>query len=145
MATWQRFETEQSELAGRVREVFEASASHVLATLRRNGAPRVSGIDIAFDGADLTFGSMPLAMKALDLQRDGRFALHATPRDGGDAKVSGIAIERTTPDQVAGGASHHFRADIEEVVFTSLSDDGERLLVRWWRPGQPVQKFLRDS
>jgi Pyridoxamine 5'-phosphate oxidase len=75
--------------------VLRPPPTHVLATLRRDGSPRVSGSEIACLGSDLSFGSMPNAVKALDLQRDGRCALHAHPSSDGDAKVAGVAVEVT--------------------------------------------------
>jgi hypothetical protein len=142
MATWQRFEQEASELAVEVRRVFEQSTSHVLATLRRNGSPRVSGIEVQFSGPDLTFGSMLDAVKARDLLRDGRFALHSQPAEGGDAKISGVAVEVTEPSALERG-SHLFRFDIEEIVYTALGDDRKHLLIQLWRPGRDVTKFKR--
>lgn len=79
MATWKQFETESAELAVLIRARFEQAETHILATLRKDGSPRVSGSEVAFVGPDLTIGSMPGARKARDLQRDGRCAIHAHP------------------------------------------------------------------
>ncbi|GGQ05268.1 hypothetical protein [Streptosporangium pseudovulgare] len=38
------------------------------------------------------------AVKARDLQRDGRCAIHAHPGKDGDAKVAGVAVEVTGED-----------------------------------------------
>ncbi|PSJ29686.1 pyridoxamine 5'-phosphate oxidase [Streptosporangium nondiastaticum] len=149
MATWEQFENEASDLASLVRARFERAETHVLATLRKDGSPRVSGSEIAFLGPDLSFGSMLNAVKALDLQRDGRCAIHAHPGEGGDAKVSGVAFEVTDPEEkktcATGGEPpgdfHAFRLDIREVVLTAV-EDGE-LVVRLWRPGLPVKTFRR--
>lgn len=149
MATWQQFESEASELAAAVRARFEAHKSHVLATLRKDGSPRVSGSEVNFSGPDLSFGSMLNAVKALDLRRDGRCALHAHPHDDGDAKVSGIAVEVTDPaakrSHTTGseppGDFHAFRLDLHEVVFTAV-EAGE-LVIRRWKPNEPVQIWRR--
>jgi hypothetical protein len=151
MATWKQFETEAPELAALIRTRFEAAETHVLATLRKDGSPRVSGSEVAFQEPDLRFGSMPGARKARDLQRDGRCAIHAHPSDpsaGGDAKVSGIAIEVTGNDKfayVAGDepddGSHAFRLDLHEAVVTSV--EGDELVIRLWRMGNPVHTFRR--
>src|SRR2546421_4917658 len=97
MATWEEFSAEAPQLAGAARRAFEAAKHHVLATLRRDGSPRVSGTEVDFWGPHLSIGSLWRAVKARDLQRDGRFALHANPGDGsmegGDAKVAGVAVE----------------------------------------------------
>ncbi|WP_406197963.1 pyridoxamine 5'-phosphate oxidase family protein [Kitasatospora sp. NBC_01560] len=155
MATWQDFESEAPDLAPAVRARFEANKHHVLATLRKDGSPRVSGIEVDFIGADLTFGSMSGAMKARDLQRDGRFALHAHPggetMEGGDSKISGRAVEITDEAELAAwvadlpapppGPFHAFRLELEQVVHTSVGDD--HLWITSWRPGEPVQRVQR--
>src|ERR1700677_5330826 len=96
MATWTEFETSAPDLARATRSRFEATKHHVLATLRRDGSPRVSGTEVSFLGAELTLGSMPGSVKSRDLLRDVRFALHANPGDGsmagGDSKMCGLAI-----------------------------------------------------
>ncbi|MEU6743362.1 pyridoxamine 5'-phosphate oxidase family protein [Streptosporangium sandarakinum] len=148
MATWERFEREAAELAALVRERFEAAETHILATLRRDGSPRVSGSEVDFQGPDLSFGSMLNAVKARDLRRDGRCAIHAHPSKDGDAKVAGVAVEVTGADKTAyttgsepPGDFHAFRLDLHEVVFTKV--EGDELVVRLWRPGQPVTTFRR--
>lgn len=101
----------------------------------------MSGSEVAFHDPDLTFGSMPGAQKARDLQRDGRCAIHAHPADG-DAKVSGTAIELTDPaTRAAAGAepageAHTFRLDLTQAVLTSVDQEQQLLVVEVWRPGQ---------
>ncbi|GAB2636729.1 pyridoxamine 5'-phosphate oxidase family protein [Nocardia goodfellowii] len=140
MATWQQFASEAPELAAQVRSRFEAHKTHVLATLRRDGAPRVSGSEVEFIGPDLMFGSMPAARKADDLLRDGRCAIHAHPGDG-DAKVSGVAVEITGPAKAPLGSPPgvlDFRLDLTEAVLTSVDAAAELLIVEHWRPGRGV-------
>ena len=104
-APWGRLADEAPELAGAVQARLTATKHHVLATLRQDGSPRVSGTEVQLRGPELTIGSMPGAIKARDLQRDGRFALHANPGDGtmegGDAKVAGVAVEVTDEAELA--------------------------------------------
>lgn len=154
MATWRQFADEAPELAGAVRARFEAAKHHVLATLRSDGSPRVSGTEVQFHGADLMAGMMHRSAKALDLRRDGRFALHANPGDGsmegGDAKVAGRAVEvvgedlETYLDEVRPPQPFHlFRLSLEEAVLTSVHPDGDRLVIEVWKPGQPVRRSER--
>jgi hypothetical protein len=138
MASWHQVAVEAPALAARARELFDANKHKTLATLRRDGSPRISGIEITFDDGELRFGSMWRAVKALDLQRDPRFALHSAS-DGddfhGDAKVAGRAHEVDS-----GGDSHAFRADITELVVVRLDGEpGERyLLIESWHPERGV-------
>src|SRR6266699_1703961 len=132
MATWEQFSSEAPELAAAVRARFEAAKHHVLATLRRDGSPRVSGTEVDFHGPELTVGSMWQAVKARDLQRGGRFALHANLGDGsmegGDVKVAGHATEVTDPGELR----------------ASVSTDQKSLIIETWRPVHPLQRVQRQ-
>ena len=48
MASFADLEAAEPELAGRVRAAFDAHGHKVLATLRADGSPRVSGIEARF-------------------------------------------------------------------------------------------------
>jgi hypothetical protein len=129
MATWQQFAESAPGFAGAIRAAFEASKSHVLATLRKDGSPRVSGSEVEFtEDGRMRIGSMADAVKGRDLKRDGRFALHAAPgnvdKGGADAKISGVVIH------LAHEGSDSFELDIREAVLTSVEND--ELVVRFW-------------
>jgi hypothetical protein len=148
MATWSAFEQEASDLAAEIRKRFQAAKTHVLATVRKDGSPRVSGSEVDFRGPDLSFGSMLGARKAKDLQRDGRCAIHAHPYEGGDAKVAGVAVEVSGPEKVTyttgsepGGDLHAFRLDITEAVLTAV--EGDELVITRWRQGEGIKVFRR--
>ncbi len=172
MDRWADLTAAEPDLATRARTRFESAKHHVLATLRRDGSPRVSGTEVQFFDGDLTLGMMPGSMKAADLRRDGRYALHAHPGDGsmegGDAKVSGIAVEVTDADEraayvahLAATADHRpddgadgpddappfefvlFRLRLRDVVVTSIHPDGDRLQIERWRPGSEVEVVER--
>ena len=149
MATWQEIEHEAPELAGPVRERF-ASAKHcTLATVRSDGAPRISGSEVEFSDTEVFLGSMPNAVKALDLLRDPRFALHSPPSDPvdgappqewpGEAKLAGRAV------QVSFGKrkGHRFRLDITEVVLTRIAPSGQELEITSWHEGRGVEVHHR--
>jgi hypothetical protein len=90
----------------------------VLATLRRDGSPRVSGIEVEFTDGELVMGMMPGSVKAQDLRRDPRLSLHAASEDPphdasrwlGDAKISGRAVEVGAPADEDEPA-HRFKVD----------------------------------
>src|SRR5690242_4842184 len=76
MASWREVEREVPDLAARVRATFLVAKHATMATLRVDGAPRISGTEVDFhDDGELRIGSMPGARKARDLQRDPRMAL----------------------------------------------------------------------
>jgi len=154
MARWGEIEQEAPELAARARQFLDAGVHKTLATLRRDGSPRISGTEIEIRDGDLWFGGMWRSVKALDLQRDPRFALHGpsvSPPDWrGDAKLAGRAEEITDPEVVARlteggppGPSHLFRADITELSVVRLAESGESLLIESWHPGRGTTRVER--
>ena len=104
MASWSDFEAAAPELAEKVRAHLDAHVHKTLATVRRDGSPRISGTETRLVDGELWIGSMWLALKALDLQRDPRFALHSGSQDppewSGDAKLAGVVDEVTDPERV---------------------------------------------
>src|SRR3954453_9739323 len=99
MPSWTEFEAAAPGLAARVRTRLDAHVHKTLATIRADGAPRISGTECRFADGELWIGSMWQALKARDLQRDGRHAPHTGSSDppawSGDAKVAGVAVEVT--------------------------------------------------
>jgi hypothetical protein len=150
MATWQDVEQAAPEFALRVRASFDARRHKTIATVRADGAPRISGIEASFEAGELVFGSMANARKGADLRRDPRFALHSAtvdPVDGaeaewpGEAKIGGRAI--LVGPGVGGPEGESFRADITEVVHTHLDDRATMLVVEWWTPAQGLRTVER--
>ncbi|MFI8996159.1 pyridoxamine 5'-phosphate oxidase family protein [Streptomyces sp. NPDC053542] len=135
---------------------FGAYRHHVLATLRADGSPRLTGLEADFRGGELWLGMMPRSRKALDLRRDPRFALHANPGAGdetgeGDVRVAGRAVEVTDADVLARYSDevemplpfHLFRAELTEVVRTYVEDP--HIVLVTWRPGHPVRTVRRGN
>jgi hypothetical protein len=152
MASWSEFASAEPALARQVQERFAIRKHKTLATLRQDGSPRISGIEVEFADGELFLGMMPGSLKLHDLERDARLALHSPtedPPDGrpqgwaGEAKLAGIAVEIDFPQSpVAGG--QRFRVDITEAVFTHLNDAGDRLVVESWHPGTGTRKLERS-
>jgi hypothetical protein len=151
VARWSDVEAADARFAALVRSIFSARRHHTIATLRRNGAPRISGIEVAFSEGDVVVGMMPHSRKQDDVRRDPRVAIHALsddpPREDesrwdGDAKISGRVVERPLrpEDQPAGS---RFVVDIEEVVVTRLDDPPIQLLIEFWHPRRGVEVRLR--
>jgi hypothetical protein len=157
MATWDDVAAAAPELAAAAQELFEAHTHLTIATLRKDGSPRISGIEAQFLEGDLWFGSMPRALKARDLQRDPRFALHSGTGDAsqwsGDAKVAGRAEEITDPARMKeifeamghpqSGPSHLFRAELTEVSTVRLGDPADHLVIDSWREGEEPKRIRR--
>jgi len=155
MPSWSHFAAEAPELAERVRERLDAHVHKTLATLRRDGGPRISGTETQLVDGELWIGSMWQALKARDLQRDPRFALHSgsddPPEWEGDAKLAGVVEEITDPERVRelngsaspDGRSHLFRLDLHEVSTVGLNEARDRLVIQVWTPERGVRTIER--
>ncbi|MFF1767639.1 pyridoxamine 5'-phosphate oxidase family protein [Streptomyces sp. NPDC058249] len=156
-SNWAALTTAEPDLAKTVEDRFGSFTHHVLATLRKDGSPRTTGIEVRFLHGELWLGMMPDSLKALDLRRDPRFALQANPgagtgMGGGDFRISGRAIEVGDDERAAKAAYvkeveppqpfHLFRTELTEVVRTYVEDD-TYLVVEIWRPGEPVRTLKR--
>ncbi len=78
MTSWIDFADAHPELAHRVRQCFAIRKHATLATLRRDGSPRISGIEVDFADDGLFLGMMLGSLKALDL-RHTTWALQQSP------------------------------------------------------------------
>jgi hypothetical protein len=150
MAVFADVEQQEPEFAARVRAAFDAHRHKVLATVRPDGSPRVSGIEMAFVAGEPWLAGMPGSVKFADLHRDPRFALHSGSDEPdawrGDAKLSGRAFpvtddERRSYAAAAGVAPRQmdfelFRVDLEQVVLVALNEERTALVISSWRPGR---------
>jgi hypothetical protein len=157
MASWREIEAEAPQLAAQAREFLDALVHKTLATLRRDGSPRISGSEVIFAEGELWLGSMWRSLKALDLQRDPRFALHSGSPDPdagwrGDAKLAGRAeelVDEARKARILGGKggpgpSHVFRCDIAELVTVTLPDPPTHLVIEAWHEGRGVTRLERQ-
>ncbi|WP_112276397.1 pyridoxamine 5'-phosphate oxidase family protein [Lentzea terrae] len=156
MATWAEFAAEQPDLAAFVQSRFAADRHALIATLRKDGAPRISGVEPDFARGALWAGMMVDSLKSRDLRRDPRFSLHcntttASMTEAGDAKISGTAefwtdqadylkdlYERTgwNPDEL-----DLFRLNVTEVV--SITVEGDEMVVLSWHEGRGVRRVAK--
>ena len=145
MASWQEIEKDAAEFAAKVRARFDAGTNKTIATLRRDGSPRISGSEAVFKDGELTFGMMPGSIKLADVRRDPRIAVHSptleppegAPQDWpGDAKVAGTAVE--TPPR-----SGMFTVDIKEATLTYVGDPADHLVIETWHEGRGHRRRTR--
>ena len=101
----------------------------LVATLRRDGSPRISPVEAFVIPGELMLGMMWQSRKALDLLRDPRLAVHSATADPagteGDVKLYGRAVDVAEP------ALRTAYADVLE----------ERIQ---WRPPEPFHLFAVD-
>jgi Pyridoxamine 5'-phosphate oxidase len=161
LARWDDFARSEPDFARLIRARFDSHKHKMMATLRKDGSPRLSGIEATFADGQLWLGMMPESRKALDLRRDPRLALHSASVDpnmaDGDAKLAGRAIEHTGDDaktaftntlgeagqEMPDGPFHLFSVDIQEAVLIRLGDPADHLVIEIWREGQGLSRVER--
>jgi hypothetical protein len=150
MTSWDDLLAAVPDLAGQVKAVFDRHRHKTMATLRQDGSPRISATETQFSHGELWLGSMPNALKARDLLRDPRVAIHSASADpdemeresAGDAKIAGRAVEVTDPAVIAEvvegappGPLHLFRLDVTEIVLTRVELPDLLVVDFWTRSG----------
>jgi pyridoxamine 5'-phosphate oxidase-like protein len=152
MSTWREVEEDAPDFAERVRRIFESRKHKALATLRSDGSPRISGIELEFQDGEVILGMMPDSLKLKDVRRDPRLAIQGMSDDpvedsqsawGGDAKIAGLAVAARKADG-RDEPSPFFRVDITEVVLTRLGEPADHLVIESWHPGRGLETRRRD-
>jgi hypothetical protein len=115
-----------------------------LATIRKDGAPRVHPVTPIIGESRLFIFMEPDSPKGFDLRRDGRYALHASVEDssgtGGEFRITGhaVLVETAEARELAIRASSYQPADryilfefaVEQAASTVYAD-GEPVRERW--------------
>ncbi len=153
---WAEFETRAPALAALGRERFEKTQVALIATIRRDGSPRISPIEPVFSSGHLLLGSMRSA-KTDDLLRDPRCALHSAVSDvngsEGEFKLYGRALPvagelrdndggrwtRFPPDR-----STVFELEIESAVFVGWEIEAAKMRVLRWSLGEGLGEAWRE-
>ena len=162
MPSWNDVEQAVPELAAAARAAFDAHKHKVLATLRADGSPRLSGNEASFRDGDVWLGMMHRSRKALDLLRDPRLELHSAPIDVelklGDARLAGRATEVTDPEVIRGFAAasaaehegmeppspfHLFRVDVTDVTLIRVGDPPDHLVIESWSAKEGYRRIER--
>ena len=149
VGTWSDLEGSEPDFARRVQQRFDKYKHKVMATLRKDGSPRISGVEFEFVDGHVHVGMMPGSLKARDLLRDPRIALHSgteDPAEGDDAagqvvdaKLAGIAIAQ--PD----AEDHHvFHIDIREAVLITIGTPADHLVIETWTPERGLRVRRRQ-
>jgi hypothetical protein len=153
MGSWADIESAHPDFAGRVQRLFDAHKHKTLATLRKDGSPRISGIEVEFKDGEVTLGMMAGSLKAMDLQRDPRLALHSAsddpPKDNpstwpGDAKMAGLAVDAGKLEGAEyPGEGVRFTVDVKEVVMTRVAESNDHLVIESWHEGRSLEVRAR--
>ena len=151
---WIDLERQQPRLAEVGRNRLLKPGVVLIATIRRDGTPRVSPAEPYVLDGELWFGLLWQSTKVRDLLRDPRLLVHSvvTGRDGaeGEFKIRGTAVavddagaQRRYADAVARdlgwdpepGKFHLFRVDIDDVTYLRYDSASEAQHTTRWPGG----------
>jgi hypothetical protein len=141
MVTWKEFAEADPALAeAGSHQLFQFGVGLAfLATIRRDGSPRLHPVCPVLSDSHLYILVLPNSPKRWDLQRDGRYSLQAFPQDRPDSDefyLSGIAQlvnDTEKKSAVLADAKHHASAD--EIPFELLIE--RAMLTTWQGFGTP--------
>jgi hypothetical protein len=159
---WSDIGDAQPRLARLAQEHLIGPGVVLVATIRRDGTPRLSAVEPYVQAGELWLSMMWQSAKARDLLRDPRILVHSviTSRDGagGELKVRGTAraendpaVQRRYADAVAAslgwnpqpGRFHLFAVNVSQVAFITYDPDGNGdQHVAMWPPGR---EFIRRA
>lgn len=164
MATWSEFSEAAPETAAVFLRRLEATGMSLMATVRRDGSPRISPLEPNISNGRVWLGSMPDSTKSKDLRRDPRLCLHSATEDkevkDGDAKLWGNAVEVVSDvdrrayvasvreateldlDAMPGGFDL-FWLDITAGSAVQLGADGQHLRITAWEEGKDERLIER--
>lgn len=151
---WAEFATGAPEMAALGREQLDMRRVVLIATVRRDGSPRISGAEAVMFEGDLFLAMMWRSRKAVDLRRDPRLVIHnpicSNSGDEVEFSLKGRAIEvhdaglrRRFVKAVAATTTwkephfHLFAIDIHSAAVVKY-ERGEQLVKVW--PGGPERR-----
>ncbi len=149
MATWAEFADAAPEIAALGLKQFEKFHIAYLATVRKDGSPRVHPISPIIAEGRLFVATAPTSPKRPDQVRDGRYVIHALPgKNDAEFLIRGRA-QRVTDDgtraAVTEAAGHTVRS--QDWIFEY--DIEEAMMAYWENVGQPdtrpVREFWREN
>ena len=137
MATWAEFEAAEPEIAALGRSMLVPFKIAYLATVRRDGAPRVHPVSPFVIAGRLFVATPPASPKARDQMRDGRYVIHALPgEDDAEFRIRGrcrLVTDRASKELVREQGPHFVKGD--DCIFEY--DIEEAATAHWVNVGQP--------
>lgn len=136
--SWQALEDGNKELAQFGHKRFASNHVAYLATIRKDGSPRVHPLTPIVGEGHLFVSMHPASPKGHDLRRDGRYALHCSVADdsGGEGEflITGHATLVDDPELIAIANKHAnweradtsilFELSVESAISTVYTKDG---------------------
>lgn len=140
---------------------LDAHRHRLVATIRADGSPRISGTELLIHAGELWIGGLSGSRKFADLRRDPRLAIHSGSEDPpgwlGDARLTGLAILiddepgqarfRAAWEASTGtfppGPFELIQVRITEASTVCEAPSRDHLLLAVWRPGESVRLVER--
>ena len=144
MATWAEFTAAAPAIAELGLKQFEKFHIAYLATVRKDGSPRVHPVSPIIADGRLFVATPPTSPKRLDLMRDGRYVIHALPgKDDAEFLIRGRA-RRVTDDDTRASVSEAAGHTIHDHDWIFEYDIQEAMMAYWENVGQPDTRPVRE-
>jgi hypothetical protein len=161
--SFQDFQTTAPDIAAPVAARFRASGLGMLGTIRRDGSPRVSPIEVGFHDGRLYVGMMPGSTKCQDVERDPRISLVTAIADkddlGGEGKLFGVAsrvTDRALAEEILRTHAEASGFDPEAVAGSPMYEvlvdgaawqrvEGDTFVTTSWNASAGVRRRRRDG
>lgn len=141
MATWTDLRLAAPDIATEARALWDDSPLAYLATIRRDGSPRVHPVVPVWAGDDVHVAIGWWSPKWRDLERDARCVLHALPGPRDDEiAIRARALPADDARDAVRAAAHHTIHDADHVVRLDI----EQVDHGWWEHvGRPDTHAVR--
>jgi hypothetical protein len=148
---WKDFKRAVPEIAEPAEEVLGLNGLALVGTIRRDGTPRISPVEVFFLREELLLGMMKRSKKVLDLLRDPRCVIHNAVSDPEgsqpELKLRGRAIsgeermrerfceayairrKRRPPEPFPG---HVFSLDVDDATFIRYDTEKNEMTAKRW-------------
>jgi hypothetical protein len=141
MSTWGEFEQAAPELGATGRAVVERHGFMLLGTIRRDGTPRISPVEVQLVQGELAMCLIRDSAKAVDVRRDPRVVLHSPMLSADDPNselklrgrlllVADAALQAAAAQWTPPPDFDVFGLDLDSAAFVEWSQ-GQMSLQRW--------------
>src|SRR5207247_1819849 len=141
MSTWVEFQEAAPELAAEGREEIDRHGFMLLGTIRSDGTPRISPVEVRIVAGELAMCLVRDSMKERDVRRDPRVVLHSPMLNADDpnselklrgrlVEVEDEAVRTAAAVWTAPPEFDVFRLDVETAALVEWSK-GEMTVQRW--------------
>ena len=139
--SWSRLEAKAPEIAEFGKMRFQSQVAY-LATIRKDGSPRVYPFTPIVGDGHLFVFMEPSSPKGYDLRRDGRFAIHCSVTDmsgqSGEFTITGRAKSIEVPEVRALAVKNSPYKPAERYVLFEF--DIESAMMTEYENGEPIRK-----